>query len=68
MNKLKTLKDLSHGPLGMFKTSEWVERKQLKQEAIKRIKACYNGCSKDFRCKACNRDMWFYDLTEDELK
>ncbi len=47
---------------------ELVAKDRLKQEAIKRIKNCHDGCSENLRCKACKRDMWFYDIKEEELK
>ncbi len=42
--------------------------KLLKQEAINRIKHCHDGCTKNFRCRACERDRWFNNLKEEDLK
>ena len=63
MTELKTLKDMKH----------WhgeVKAKELKQEAIKRIKDCdcYNKFYDLDKCKACERDIWFNNLTEKDLK
>ena len=47
----------------------------LKKEAIKRVKSCCPNDNiggiplrKDKRCIACERDIWFYGLTEEDLK
>ena len=69
--KLKTLKDLGVTislPNQYNTITNAVGTDILKKEAIKRINSCYDGCSKDFRCKACKRDMWFYAIIEGDLK
>ncbi len=72
-SELKTLKELIEFIYkGRLKELEsdvcFIDTHTLRQEAIKRIKSCNSACSKNFRCKACERDMWFYDITEGDLK
>jgi len=65
--ELKTLKDMFDG--------YWFVP-ALRQEAIKRIKSCKapvnftrsDRCgTKGEYCELCKRDMWFYNLTEEDL-
>jgi len=41
--------------------------RELRQEAIKRIKNC-SDCQSNSYCSACCRDIWFNNLTEEDLK
>ena len=68
MEKLKTLKDLIdiNNEHAMFVP---VFTKLLKQEAIKRVKACDDElCCKKYRCPVCKREIWFNNITEEDLK
>ena len=71
--ELKTLKDI----FGMVRVagSRPNYEKELKQEAIKRILNCCPNNNvggvplrKNKRCIACERDIWFNNLTEKDLK
>lgn len=64
--ELKTLKDLG---------TNQVVNEVLKKEAIKRVKNCCPDDNvggiplrKAKRCVACERDIWFNNLTEEDLK
>ena len=78
MTELKTLKDLKSNNSYL---PNYVHLKNLKAEAVKRRKNCkelleFSGChpcgteyrGSIFRCKGCERDMWFHNLTEEDLK
>jgi len=73
-DNFKTLKDMEYFPaqeVGIVQTA------QLKQEAIKRVKACGVGVGrttlvrcgelKGNYCEACKLDMWVHNLTEEDL-
>ena len=76
---LKTLKDLQESK-GVF-VEEGIILHKLKQEAIKRVNNCLDrvypegerkgwvvcGSNKKY-CKACKRDIWFNNITENDLK
>ncbi len=81
MTEQKRLKDLKQRSLTVnFYDEKVVLISDLKAEAIKRIKTCKNIiitelgsvlCGESLlkeRCHACKRDIWFYDLNEDDLK
>ena len=66
MSKLKTLKDLDVCN-GLYYL--------IKAEAINRVNNCCPNDNiggtplrKDKRCEACKRDIWFNNLTEEDLK
>lgn len=41
----------------------------LRAEAVKRVKSHYPDCNLSFgRCKGCERDIWFNNLTEEDLE
>jgi len=65
--KLKTLKDLEfNGTYDFYDI--------LRNEAIKRVKICCPEALPDqftknkSRCDACERDIWFFNITEEDLK
>ena len=46
-----------------------VRMSDLRKEAIKRINNCkFDTCETDNRCIACDRDMWFNGIMEEELE
>ena len=67
MSELKTLKDFGIE----------VDCSELKQEAIKRVKSCNKpvdftrndrcGYNKKEYCDICQREIWFNNLTEEDL-
>ena len=61
MTKMKTLKDIV-----MLKMTRFM----IRQEAIKRVKSCgcYGKAAKNYRCIACKRDIWFNNITEEDLE
>ena len=71
--KLKTLKDLERGSIN----GRYVYSKNLRQEAIKRVRSCKEfvqltrndkcGTNGEY-CLACERDIWFNNLTEKDLE
>ena len=65
-NTLQTLKDLRIGCKHCH--GGWIDYERARREAINRVNSCHDACSKDFRCKACQRDMWFNGITEEDLK
>ena len=76
--ELKTLKELARSK------AYWnLSETELKAEAVERVKNCKNRvispdmCSscgdisfsnEIMRCDACKRDIWFHNLTEEDLK
>ena len=77
--KLKTLKDIKFKDYHGFKetpiTAWEFMRRKLKAEAIKRVKSCCPNDNvggiplrKNKSCEACVRDIWFYNLTEEDLR
>ena len=68
--ELKTLKDFEDLVYRFKDDTVVVSKRLLRQEAIKRIKNC-KTCNKwavEAHCRACERDMWFNNLTEEDLK
>ena len=65
--ELKTLKDLT-AEFVKEGFCDWSVLERVRQEAIKRVKAC-RTCfgKKGKRCSGCDRDIWFHDLTEEEM-
>jgi len=75
MSELKTLKDLREN-IGVLVEGGIVYQK-LKQEAIKRVKGCKEivgftlecrNATKESKCGGCKRDIWFNNITEEDLK
>ena len=80
MTELKTLKDLGWDESG--KGDKILTQSELRQEAIKRVKACESPvdftrndrCGKALDkfpynyCDVCQREIWFNNLTEEDLK
>jgi len=78
-SELETLKDFDFKEYVNYKETpitawEFAKRK-LKAQAIKRVKNCCPNDNlggiplrKNKRCIACERDIWFYNLTEEDLK
>jgi len=70
--ELKTLKDFKERLFKCDKHKDYcgvIETSDLRQEAIKRVKDCCGECRIDNdTCDACRRDIWFNNLTEEELK
>ena len=74
MSDLKTMRVMESNIMSNTKLCKqnWLQQTAtifhaLRQEAIKRVKNCHDSCSKKFRCKACKRDMWFNNLTDEDL-
>jgi len=77
MSELKTLKDLpneSRYDADKDIKLDAVLVETLKQEAIKRVKSCCKDDNvggtplrKSPRCGGCIRDIWFNNLTEEDL-
>jgi hypothetical protein len=58
MTDLKTLNEFKEH------INATVSKKELRQEAIKRIKQCCgNHRILETMCNACQRDAWFYGIT-----
>ena len=78
MSKLKTLKDIefkiwTNEETNVFQNNEI--KKKLKAEAINRVNNCCPNDNiggtplrKNKRCEACKRDIWFNNLTMEDLK
>ncbi|MGR3175082.1 MAG: hypothetical protein ACUZ8N_10840 [Candidatus Scalindua sp.] len=68
--KLKTLKDLAlKTEIPMWDDGACEQRGRIKQEAIKRVKAC-KVCelTSNGKCRVCEREIWFNNLTEEDLE
>ncbi len=76
--KLKTLKDIKNTEeetnricsCGSTKEShglEWIRESTIREEAIKRVKNCPCDDLED-PCDVCKREIWFNNLTEEDLK
>ena len=75
--ELETLKEIYEENLIEFKDCRrtFELQNKLRQEAIKRVKSCCPNDNvggiplrKNKSCIACERDIWFNNLTEEDLK
>lgn len=73
----KTLKDL-YPKQELAQEKLWIMEEQLREEAIKRIKSCKRpvnftrndrcGHNKKEYCDVCQREIWFNNITQEDLK
>lgn len=54
----------------MYNYSKAYTGAELREEAIKRVLTCGACCGihPDLRCEVCKREVWFNNLTEEDLK